>query len=99
MKKWVVVSVIVLLFATTVSAAGRFSGSYVVNGTNPGAAAYRGYLTITPRGGVYDVQWTIGKLVYVGVGVVVNDTLAAHGNRFTRRARRRGAETAEKRDS
>jgi hypothetical protein len=77
MRRVMVISIIVLLLATTVLAAGRaFSGSYAVNGTNPGAGAYQGVLTITARGGVYDVVWTIGKAQYVGVGVVVNDTLA-----------------------
>jgi hypothetical protein len=59
-----------------VQAKSGFSGTYAVRGSNPGAGPYRGTLTITPRGDVYDVYWVIGGARYAGVGVAVNDTLA-----------------------
>jgi hypothetical protein len=66
-----------LLFAAlSVEARPGFSGTYNITGTNPGAGAYRGVLTITPRGDVYDVRWSIASLKYFGVGIVVNDTLS-----------------------
>jgi hypothetical protein len=74
---------VIVLFAATVLFAGLsmqgktgFSGTYSVSGTNPGVGAYKGTLTITPRGDVYDVHWWIAKEQYTGVGIVVNDTLS-----------------------
>jgi hypothetical protein len=68
----------VLLLVATVSVHGRsgFSGTYAVNGNNPGVGAYRGTLTISPRGDTYDVRWSIGNMQYTGVGIGDGDTLA-----------------------
>ena len=75
--------VVIVFFAAALLFAGLsmqgktgFSGTYSVNGTNPGVGAYTGKLTITPRGDVYDVSWWIAKEHYTGVGIVVNDTLS-----------------------
>jgi hypothetical protein len=65
-----------VMTAVAVSGKPAFSGTYGITGKIPGAATYKGTLTIAPRGEVFDVHWTIGGLQYVGVGVVVNDTLA-----------------------
>lgn len=65
-----------VLTALLASGKPAFSGTYAITGKNPGAGAYKGTLTIAPRGDVFDVHWTIGGAQYVGVGVVVNDTLA-----------------------
>ena len=65
-----------VMAAVLVSGKPAFSGTYGITGTNPGAGPYKGTLTIAPRGDVFDVHWTIGGIQYVGVGVVVNDTLA-----------------------
>ena len=67
---------LLVLFAIQMPAKPAFSGVYTISGTNPGVGAYKGTLTIAPRGDVYDVHWTVAGLQYVGVGVVVNDTLA-----------------------
>ncbi|HYI10270.1 MAG TPA: hypothetical protein VEK57_14515 [Thermoanaerobaculia bacterium] len=70
---------LVLLFlamAMLVSGKPAFSGTYSITGTNPGVGPYKGTLTITPRGEVFDVAWNIAGLQYVGVGVVQNETLA-----------------------
>jgi hypothetical protein len=72
----VLLSVSFLFVAISLEAAPRFGGTYNITGTNPGVGAYRGVLTITPRDDVYDVTWSIAKLKYYGVGVVVNDTLS-----------------------
>ena len=66
----------IVLVAAVVSVKPAFSGTYAVTGTNPGAGPYKGTLTIAPRGDVYDVHWIVGAAQYLGVGVVVNDTLA-----------------------
>lgn len=80
MRLRVLGALVLLALALTLAAplAGKpaFSGTYAVNGVNPGVGAYKGTLTIAPRGDVFDVHWTIGGVQYVGVGVVVNDTLA-----------------------
>ena len=75
-SKLVVLVLLVLAFALPLHAKVAFSGTYTINGTNPGVGPYKGTLTITARGDVYDVYWAIGKLQYSGVGVVVNDTLS-----------------------
>ena len=69
---------ILSIVLTAVLASGKpaFSGTYAITGTNPGVGPYKGTLTIAPRGDVFDVHWSIAGLQYVGVGVVVNDTLA-----------------------
>jgi hypothetical protein len=69
--------VLALVFVTgLVSGKSAYSGTYAITGTNPGVGPYKGTLTIAPRGDVYDAHWTIAGASYVGVGVVVNDTLA-----------------------
>jgi hypothetical protein len=75
--------VAIVLFAAALLYAGLsmqgrtgFSGTYSINGTNPGVGAYTGTLRIVPRGDVYDVSWSIAKEHYTGVGIVVNDTLS-----------------------
>lgn len=72
----VLLSFCFLFAAFSAQARAGFGGTYNVTGTNPGVGGYRGVLTITPRGEVYDVRWTIANLKYFGVGVVVNDTLS-----------------------
>ena len=72
----VLASLLLLLLAFPLSAKPAFSGTYAVSGFNPGVGAYKGTLTIAPRGEIYDVLWTIGKASYAGVGVVVGDTLS-----------------------
>jgi hypothetical protein len=67
---------LLLLLALSLSAKTGFSGTYTVNGTNPGVGPYKGTLTITPRGEVYDVYWAIGNQQYGGVGIVTNDVLS-----------------------
>ncbi|HXA15630.1 MAG TPA: hypothetical protein VN380_01465 [Thermoanaerobaculia bacterium] len=72
----VLLSVCFVFAAVGARAQSGFSGTYAINGTNPGAGAYQGTLKITPRGDVYDVRWSIANLTYTGVGIVVNDTLS-----------------------
>ncbi|HYM60448.1 MAG TPA: hypothetical protein VEZ11_06100 [Thermoanaerobaculia bacterium] len=78
MRRLVTGLVVFLLAFTLLGAPGRsaFSGTYTVNGTSAAGAAYQGVLTIAPRGEIYDVHWAIGNVQYVGVGVVINETLA-----------------------
>jgi hypothetical protein len=68
--------VLVAMTAATASGKAAFSGTYAISGTNPGVGPYKGTLTIAPRGAVFDVHWSIAGAQYVGVGVVVDDTLA-----------------------
>ena len=67
---------ILILVSSPVQAKAAFSGTYAITGNNPGVGPYTGTLTITARGDVYDVYWTIANTHYSGVGVVVNDTLS-----------------------
>ena len=74
--KYSVLALLLLVLALPAAAKSAFSGSYAVNGVNPGVGAYSGTLTITARGEVYDVYWTIANAQYSGIGIVVNDTLS-----------------------
>ena len=67
---------ILVLVSSPVQAKTAFSGTYAITGVNPGVGAYTGTLTITARGDVYDVYWSIANTHYSGVGVVTNDTLS-----------------------
>ena len=71
-----VVVLLVSLNPVPASAKAAFSGTYAINGMNPGVGAYKGTLTIVARGEMYDVHWAIGNLQYTGIGIVVNDTLS-----------------------
>ncbi len=75
-KPALVLACLLVLVALPLSAKTAFSGTYAVSGSNPGVGAYKGTLTIAPRGEIYDVLWTIGKASYAGVGVVNGDTLS-----------------------
>ena len=74
---WVFLCVAVLV-AISIPAFAKtaFSGSYNVTGTNPGVGAYKGTLSISARGDVYDVYWSIAGTSYGGVGVANGDTLS-----------------------
>lgn len=69
-------ALLLVLLAFSLHAKTGFSGTYTVNGNNPGVGPYKGTLTITPRGEVYDVYWSINNVAYSGVGIVVNDVLS-----------------------
>jgi hypothetical protein len=75
-KLALVVTCLLLVVALPLSAKSAFSGVYSIKGTNPGVGAYTGTLTISPRGGIYDVLWVVGAVKYGGVGVVNGDTLS-----------------------
>lgn len=72
----VLLAVSILFVSASLEAKGSFGGSYSITGTNPGVGVYKGQLTISPRGEVYDVHWSIAGLRYSGIGIVVNDTLS-----------------------
>jgi hypothetical protein len=67
-----------VLVALSVPVFGKtaFSGSYNITGTNPGVGAYRGALSISARGEVYDVVWNVGGVSYSGIGIANGDTLS-----------------------
>jgi len=76
----VLLSLLISLIPVSLFAKSGFAGVYTVTGTNPGAEAdaepYTGTLTITSRGDVYDVHWSIADDEYDGIGIVVNNTLS-----------------------
>ena len=78
MRKSILVLLFILVVLMSLPASGKaaFSGTYAINGMNPGVGAYKGTLTIVARGDVYDVHWAIGNLQYTGIGIMVNDTLS-----------------------
>ena len=76
MRKLTLVVCLLLVITLPLSAKTAFSGVYTIKGNNPGAGAYTGTLTISPRGDIYDVQWVVGGVKYGGVGVVNGETLS-----------------------
>ncbi len=75
-KLTLVLACLLFVSALSMEAKSAFSGTYSITGTNPGAGPYKGTLTITPRGEVFDVKWSIGTLQYAGIGIVSGDTLS-----------------------
>lgn len=72
----VVLGALILVAAFPLFGKPGFSGTYSVSGTNPGVGRYTGTLTITPRGEVYDVRWSIAGTSYGGVGIANGDMLS-----------------------
>lgn len=57
------------------AAGGDIAGAYTVTGRSPNGTQYRGGLTITRRGAVYQFSWNIGR-AYEGVGIRQGNTIA-----------------------
>jgi len=65
-----------LILAFSMEAKYGFSGIYTVSGMNPGVGAYKGTLTVVPKGDVYHVEWVVGNVRYDGIGVALGDMLS-----------------------
>jgi hypothetical protein len=55
-------------------------------GTSPGGGgAYKGSVSVTAKGDVYDVQWKIGASTYIGVGILTDSdfSIAYYGGTIT----------------
>jgi hypothetical protein len=81
MKRLTLAIALLLTFATLTMAESKdpFLGTFQVTGTSSGAEGqYEGTLTITKKGGVYELTWTIGQAEgYGGIGLKVGDQLSA----------------------
>ncbi len=68
--------VFILLLLPVVAFAG-IEGTYNCEGTNPGGSgSYKGTVSIIQNGDNYNVTWTIGSQVYIGVGILQGDTFS-----------------------
>lgn len=71
---------IAALFAVTLATAAYAAdptGSYRVQGTNPGnGSAYGGTVTVEKTGDTYRVVWVVGSTRYVGTGIGNKDFIA-----------------------
>ncbi|MBV9347819.1 MAG: hypothetical protein JOZ70_02735 [Pseudolabrys sp.] len=66
-----------LVALTTLAHAADPTGSYAVEGTNPGGgSAYRGSVTVERTGDTYRVVWVVGSTRYVGTGIGNKDFIA-----------------------
>lgn len=55
----------------------NIAGNYEISGTNvDGQGGYKGYLTITERGEVYQFSWDVGGKSYDGVAVQTDNSVA-----------------------
>lgn len=62
--------------STTPVAAKDIAGNYEASGTNVnGEGAYKGNLTVTKRGEVYQFSWDVGGSKYDGVGVQTDNSI------------------------
>ena len=61
------------------------TGRYTCVGTNPGGGTYRGTVSITKKGELYLLTWTISpRETYKGLGIVQDNVLAvSFYSRFT----------------
>lgn len=76
MRRFVVVSIAVLWSAVTAFAADP-TGTYKVEGANPGGnGKYTGTVSVTKTGETYQVVWVVGSARYVGTGIGNKDFLA-----------------------
>lgn len=63
-----------ILVAFTVSAFASPSGTFQVNGTNPGSGtAYAGTVTVRPTGDTFRVVWSIAGQTITGTGLWVDE--------------------------
>lgn len=53
----------------------KIEGLYAVQGTNPDGGSYSGNVAITPKGNVYELQWSVGT-PYSGIGIRSQDVLS-----------------------
>jgi hypothetical protein len=71
MKRTILALMLVLAVFSLSTAAVNIEGAYNCKGTNPGGgSAYQGSVVITRDGAVYNVVWTVGSGVYMGVGLL-----------------------------
>lgn len=66
-----------LLWSAVAAFAGDPSGTYRVEGANPGGkGSYTGTVAVTRTGETYHVVWIVGSTRYVGTGIGNKDFLA-----------------------
>lgn len=65
-----------LLSSSAAASAADLSGTYTVNGKNPGGAAYTGKLTVRAEGAAYRLTWDTGSNL-TGLAVQSGNVLAA----------------------
>ncbi|NLH49701.1 MAG: hypothetical protein GX444_14035 [Myxococcales bacterium] len=76
MKRCFFVLSLLLLLWPVFAFAGDIEGTYNCEGTNPNGGAYKGTVSIIKNDANYNVTWTIGAQVYVGVGLLEGDSFA-----------------------
>jgi hypothetical protein len=77
MRHLFAVSAAALLWSAAAAFAADPTGSYSVEGTNPGAGSkYRGTVTVEKTGQTYRVVWDVGGTRYVGTGIGNKDFMA-----------------------
>ena len=76
MKKIVIVVVFMLLVLPSLAYCAGLAGSYKCIGKNPNGSTYEGVVKIVPKGRAYTVEWTIGKNVHTGFGILVDGVLS-----------------------
>jgi hypothetical protein len=55
---------------------GKIGGDYTVTGTNPDKSQYKGNLTVTPHGDVYQFSWKFDSSTDEGIGILQNGVVS-----------------------
>ena len=77
MKAKIITIALILVLIPALSLAAGIEGIYDCKGKNPdGAGQYAGTVSIAKNGATYNVNWTIGSQVYIGVGLLDGDFLS-----------------------
>jgi hypothetical protein len=73
----IVAASIALLSTVAVAFAADPTGSYTVQGTNPGGnGSYTGTVEVSKTGDTYKVVWVVGGTRYIGTGIGDKDFIA-----------------------
>jgi hypothetical protein len=76
MRRFFAVS-LALLWSAVAAYAADPTGSYTIDGTNPGGkGTYSGTVSVTKTGETYRVVWVVGSTRYIGTGIGDKNFLA-----------------------
>jgi hypothetical protein len=76
MKRSFLILTLALILLPALLFAGDIEGTYNCEGNNPNGDSYKGTVSIIKNGADYNVTWTIGPQVYVGVGLLQGDSFS-----------------------
>jgi hypothetical protein len=77
MKKNIAAIIFIMALFPALAMGADIEGIYDCKGKNPGGGGeYAGTVSVAKNGATYNVNWTIGAQVYLGVGLLSGDLLS-----------------------